>query len=181
MAQLPDPYERLTTEQRTRFDAMQETRGKIKGMYRVLFNHPELTLTVSDLGTFVRFGGVLSYRQKEVAILTAARDLQAAFVWQQHVGPAREAGTPGPTIDGILAETGPPVVPDYDEDLLVWRVALLAVRCKSIPDSLADDVICRVGIEGLVELVIVSSFYRMIASVVCCFDVPLPDPAHPPF
>lgn len=181
MTRLPDPYKSLSDEHRAIFDSMEKKRGPIRGMYRTLFNHPELALAVSNLGTFIRFEGALSFREKEVAILTAARYLRAGFVWQQHERPALNAGAPQATIDGVKSGKGPPTTDECKFDILAWRVASLAMEGKSIPDDLAQEAKKRVGTNGLIEIVVVAGFYKMIACVVTAFDVPLPDRSSPPF
>ena len=57
MARLPDPTAALSPEAQAIYDQLVGRRGRIDGMYRSLLNHPELTRQVSDLGTFLRFGG----------------------------------------------------------------------------------------------------------------------------
>ena len=37
------------------------------------------------------------------------------------------------------------------------------------------------GIKGVIELVVLVGFYRMIAGVIFSFDVPLPEDATDPF
>ena len=183
MARLPDPYPNLSDDARARFNDIEQKRGAIRGMYRTLFNHPDLAIRVSELGTFLRFGGILNSRDKEVAILTAARHLRAGFVWQQHLQPARVANTPQATIDAIKNSVAPPKDGTSDVDILAWQIASLTMDGVSIPTDLANEAKARagVGIEGMIELVIIAGFYKMIAGVVTAFDVPLPDPSAPPF
>jgi 4-carboxymuconolactone decarboxylase len=63
--------------------------------------------------------------------------------------------------------------------------ALVAARCvvesRSIPPDLQERLIGLVGMEGLIELVVLVGFYRMIAGVIFAFDVPLPEGATAPF
>jgi 4-carboxymuconolactone decarboxylase len=63
--------------------------------------------------------------------------------------------------------------------------ALVAARCvlasRPIPPDLQETLIGLVGVKGVIELVVLVGFYRMIAGVIFAFDVPLPEGAAAPF
>ncbi len=63
--------------------------------------------------------------------------------------------------------------------------ALDAADCgldlRSVPEDLARRVEAAYGQDGLIELVVLAGFYRLIASVIFCFDVPLPEGEEHPF
>ena len=180
MARLPDPTAALSPTAQMIYDQLVGKRGRIDGMYRSLLNHPELTRRVSDLGTFLRFGaGALPGGVRELVILWLAKRLGAAYEWVKHVPPAKAAGLPDTAIAALRAGEEPP---DLDE---TQRAALKAARCvlelRSIPPDLQERLTAQVGIEGVIELVILVGFYRMIAGVIFAFDVPLPEGAADPF
>ena len=49
------------------------------------------------------------------------------------------------------------------------------------PRDLQERLIGLVGMEGVIELVVLVGFYRMIAGVIFAFDVPLPEGEAAPF
>jgi 4-carboxymuconolactone decarboxylase len=51
----------------------------------------------------------------------------------------------------------------------------------SLPQVLQDRLSAALGLEGLLELVVLCGFYQMIAGVIFAFDVPLPEGAADPF
>jgi 4-carboxymuconolactone decarboxylase len=179
MARLPDPTESLTPAAREIYDQLVARRGRIDGMYRSLLNHPELTRQVSELGTFLRFGGVLPAALRELTILWVARRLGAAYEWVKHLDPARQAGVPEAVIEAL--RTGKEM-PHLEA---LQAAALSAARCvlerRSIPPEVQDVLAAGLGLPGLIELVVLVGFYQMIAGVIGAFDVPLPEGVAAPF
>jgi 4-carboxymuconolactone decarboxylase len=180
MARLPDPTGALSADAQALYDELAAKRGRIDGMYRSLLNHPELTRRVSDLGSFLRFGaGNLPPEVRELVILWLARQVDAAYEWVKHVPPARAAGLPDAVIEALRTGRDPAGLDDRQQ------AALIAARCvlelRSIPPELQEKLIRCLGIQGVVELVVLVGFYRMIAGVIFAFDVPLPSGETPPF
>jgi 4-carboxymuconolactone decarboxylase len=180
MARLPDPIGALKRKDRLLYDEMVAKRGRIDGMYRSLLNHPDLTRYVSEMGSFLRFGaGTLRPDVRELVILWLARRLGAVYEWVKHEGPAKAAGLSEAVIDTLRAGQEPSDLDDIQEESL--QVAKCALELRSIPEDLQDRLIERVGIKGVIELVVLVGFYRMIAGIISTFDVPLPEDAADPF
>jgi 4-carboxymuconolactone decarboxylase len=180
MAKLPDPTSSLNPQGQELYQQLVVQRGRIDGMYRSLLNHPELTRHVSDLGTFLRFGsGALPDALRELLILRVARDLGAAYEWVKHEPVARQAGLSPAVIEAIRTHHEPAGLDDLQQ------AALAAAQCvltrRSIPQEVQDELTATLGLEGVVELVVLCGFYEMIAGVIFAFDVPLPGGAADPF
>jgi 4-carboxymuconolactone decarboxylase len=180
MARLPDPTASLSPAAQLVYDQLVGKRGRIDGMYRSLLNHPELARQVSDLGAFLRFGaGVLPAKVRELVILWLSRRLGAAYEWVKHEPPAKAAGLSDTVLAALRAGQEPP---DLDEtQRAALQLAQCALELRSIPPDLQATLTGLVGIEGVIELVILVGFYRMIAGVIFTFDVPLPSGAAEPF
>lgn len=180
MARLPDPTAKLSPEAEELYLSLTARRGRIDGMYRSLLHYPELTRLVSELGTFLRFdSGALPPDLRELAILWVSRQLNAAYEWVKHAPPARAAGLPEKVIEAV--RTG-----REEQELTGDQKAVLdAARCvlerRSIPQALQDGLAARLGLPGLIELVVLCGFYQMIAGVIFAFDVPLPEGEEDPF
>jgi 4-carboxymuconolactone decarboxylase len=180
MARLPDPLAAATPEIAELYQQLAARRGRIDGMYRSLLNHPELTRLVSDLGTFLRFGsGALSADLRELAILWLARRLNAAYEWVKHLPPARVAGLGDALIEAVRTGREEGVLTATQKAVIDAAVCVLARR--SIPQDLQDSLISHLGLQGLIELVVLCGFYQMIAGVIFAFDVPLPEGENDPF
>jgi 4-carboxymuconolactone decarboxylase len=180
MARLPDPTGSLSPTAQALYDELVGRRGRIDGMYRSLLNHPELTRRVSDLGTFLRFGaGALPGAVRELVILWLARQVGAAYEWVKHEPPAKASGLSASAIEALRTGQEPPGLDETQQGALV--VARCVLEYRSIPPDLQEKLIGLVGMEGVIELVVLVGFYRMIAGVIFAFDVPLPEGAAAPF
>lgn len=180
MARLPDPTASLTPQARELYNRLAAKRGRIDGMYRSLLNHPALTQHVSDLGSYLRFGsGALPDGLREMTILWLARRLGAAYEWVKHEPVAREAGVPAEVIEAIRTNREFMGIDETQEGALI--VARCVLSRSSIPQDVQDRLIHALGIEGVIELVVLCGFYQMIAAVIFSFDVPLPEGETDPF
>jgi 4-carboxymuconolactone decarboxylase len=180
MARLPDPMAAPTPAVADLYRQLAAKRGRIDGMYRTLLNHPELTRRVSDLGTFLRFGsGALPGDLRELTILWVARQVKAAYEWVKHVPPAQAAGLSEELIEAVRRGREEGRLTDPQKDVIDAAGCVLARR--SLPQALQDRLLAALGLEGLLELVVLCGFYQMIAGVIFAFDVPLPAGAGDPF
>jgi len=181
MATLPMPSPGdMPADARDLYDRLAAKRGNIDGMYRVLLNHPVLAGHVSDLGTYLRFGSsVLPADVRELAILWSARHVQAAYEWVKHVPMARQAGLPEACIESIRQGHRPKGLAEVQGAALDAAAAALAL--ESLPKASQDVLEAALGRQGLIEIVVLAGFYRMIAGVIFAFDVPLPEGAQQPF
>jgi len=180
MARLPDPTAALSPAGEELYRSLTARRGPIDDMYRSLLNHPELTRAVSELGTFLRFGsGALPPDLRELTILWVARQLHAAYEWVKHTPPARAAGLSGKVIEAIRAGRAEQELTDTQKAVIDAAACVLGKR--SIPQPLQDRLVAALGLQGLIELVVLCGFYQMIAGVIFAFDVPLPDGEEDPF
>ncbi len=181
MASLPDPVQSgLTPEQKALYDELCSTRGRIDGMYRSLLNHPDLLARVAALGTFFRFGeSALPDAARELAILRTAASLEAGYEWVKHVPPAQKAGLPGAVIEAVRQKKRPDGL--SPELSAVYDATERVLAFKSLPKDLQEALEKAYGVKGVLELVALCGFYRMIAGVIFAFDVPLPPGERDPF
>lgn len=160
-------------------DELAAERGTVDGMYLTLLNHPELTRHVSNLGTYLRFGATLPGDVRELVILWVATQLRAGYEWVKHVPPAKQAGLSEDTIEDLRAGRTPDGLSPAQLEAL--QVAAFVFAGHSIPDRVQQAAIEHVGVDGVLELVILVGFYRMIAGVLSSFDVAMPAGTTDPF
>ncbi|WP_156921701.1 carboxymuconolactone decarboxylase family protein [Desulfovibrio inopinatus] len=180
MARLPDAVESgVRGEAAALFEKLIAKRGRIDGMYTTLLNHPQLAGMIGDLGTFFRFGdSVLDDETREFVILYVASRLRIAYEWVKHKGPARDAGISEDIIEA-LRQGGRDPLDNLQIDLV--SIADCALSLQNIPQQLQDRVVRHVGMHGMLELVALVGFYRLIGGIITCFDVPLPHGESDPF
>ncbi|HET8578031.1 MAG TPA: carboxymuconolactone decarboxylase family protein [Methylomirabilota bacterium] len=179
MARLPDVIGSLSPEAQKVYDRIAAKRGAIRGPYAPLMHHPTLAGLVGDLGEFLRFDGALPGDIREMAILITARAAAQPFEWVMHAPIARTAGLPDPVIEHIRTKRELEALPARYADAAQIVAHTLARR--SIPQELQDRVQAALGVNGLVELVVLTGYYSLIAAVLFSFDVPLPDGTPAPF
>lgn len=179
MAELPDPVASLDFKGRQLYDLLVAKRGRIDGMYRTMLNHPNLTQHVSQLGSFLRFEGTLPADVRELAILTTAYETQAGYEWVKHVFSAQQSGLKENVIERIRkGEKLDDISPLYSS---VQKVVKIVLTDQSIPESLQQCLLQAFGVKGLIELVILCGFYKMIAGLIFAFDIKLPQGEIYPF
>jgi 4-carboxymuconolactone decarboxylase len=179
MAQLPDPSATLTPDARGVYERIARKRGHVGGPYTPLMHHPPLAERVAALGEYLRFDATLPPDVRELAILVTARAVGQPYEWVMHAPLARQAGVPAEVIERVRTHSDPATLPDPYADAA--RVVIHTLRFESIPAGLQERVQARLGVAGLLELVVLAGFYRLIAGVLDAFDVPLPAGEPPPF
>jgi 4-carboxymuconolactone decarboxylase len=149
--------------------AKREARGEgFGGPYIALLNHPELARRVEELGFFLKFEGVLPRPAYQFIVLTVAHATGAAFEWHDHVEHALAAGLPQDVVDAIgsgRTETLP------QPFALLSAILAKTMSWQPVPDDLQARAAAQWGVEGLVEIVVLSGFYQMFAAINQGFDI----------
>lgn len=180
MAQLPDPRPTFDAAGWAVYNELAGPRGGVGAMYLTLLNHPPLAQHIGQLGTFLRFAGLLPGDLRELAILATARSLGVAYEWQQHVPTALQAGLSQDIVDQLQRGdiAGAQMSTLYAD---VWQAARHVAAQECLPEALQQRLLQSLGLKGVVELVALCGFYRCIATVVTAFDVAPADPGPTPF
>lgn len=166
--------EAVPAGERHHFDDIAESRGSVRGPFGVLMNSPELAGRVGHLGAYIRYEGELPGRVRELAILTTAREFDAAYEWAAHAPIAREEGVPETTIDAVANEAPADSLPE--EDAAVVRYGRELLGDHTVSDDAFETVRERFGDGGVAELTATMGYYVLIACVLNAFEV-LPDDA----
>jgi 4-carboxymuconolactone decarboxylase len=119
-------------------------------------NHPKLCAKIEDLGFYLKFQGHLPRNIYQFVVLSVARSTGATFEWIDHAKHAEAAGVPASVIT-----TGVFQAP-YN---LVAKVLAATLPWKDVPHALQDQIIQEYGVEAFVELVVLSGFYQMFATI----------------
>ena len=109
MARLPDlKREELDADSQAVWDRVAGSRGSVRGPFAILMHNPPLADRVAELGAQLRFRSSLTGAEKELAILTAGREVEAQYEWVAHEPLGTEGGHPprgdrraaAPAVDG---------------------------------------------------------------------------------
>jgi 4-carboxymuconolactone decarboxylase len=180
MSQLPDPTGDLTPDARAIYDQIVGSRGhNYPGLFRALMLYPELAQRFAALGTLLRFDGVLRTDLRELAILTVARELRVAYIWETHQENAAKAGFPPAAVTDLLSGKE---LTGYDSLYpAVERLAKHFLELQPVPQELQDRLVSAMGLPAFVQLSVVIGYYRMIAGLAKGFEFPLPAGMSDPF
>jgi 4-carboxymuconolactone decarboxylase len=149
--------------------AKRKARGEgFGGPYIALLNHPELARRVEELGFFLKFEGVLPRPAYQFIVLTVAHATGAAFEWHDHVEHALAAGLPQAVVDAIGTGRTETLPQPY---ALLSAILAKTMAWQPVPDDLQARAVAQWGVEGLVEIVVVSGFYQMFAAINQGFDI----------
>ena len=180
MARLPEPArEQLAPDAHAVFADIVRSRGGARGPFAMLLHHPALAEKVAALGEQLRFHSTLPGADRELAILTAGREVEALFEWAAHEPLGLREGT-RPEAIAVVRERG-------DTGGLQPREALIidTVRALYREHRLTDEQYARAeqefGRQALVELVTLAGYYGMIGFVLNAFEVELPAGVTPAF
>ena len=184
MASLPFDPGKLSPDDRAIYERMVAKRkaqgAGFGGPYAALMNHPQLCERIESLGYYLKFEGHLPREVYQFVVLSVAQKTGAAFEWVDHIKHAEAAGVPQTIIaalqrDESLENIAPEpfgVVAKLLDATLAW---------KDIPQAVQDEAIERFGVEGLVEIVVLSGFYQMFSAINQGFGVALPEGVRDPF
>jgi 4-carboxymuconolactone decarboxylase len=171
MSQLPDPTNNLSSEARRIYEQIIGSRGHdYPGLFRSLMLYPELAQRFAELGTTLRFDGVLRADIRELAILTIARELRIAYIWETHQENAAKVGLASSAVADLLRGKELSA-----HDVLyppVQRLVKRFLQLEPIPQELQDHLVAILGLPAFAQLAVVIGYYRMIAGLATGFEFP---------
>ncbi len=180
MARLPDlKREELDADSQAVWDRVVGTRGSIRGPFAILMHNPPLADRVAELGAQLRFRSSLSGADKELAILTAGREVEAGYEWVAHEPLGLKEGT-RPEAIAVVRDRLPTTDLRPREAVLVDVVRAL-FREHRIPDDVYRRAEAELGRQALVELVVLAGYYGLIGFVLNTFEAELPEGVEPAF
>lgn len=180
MTRVPEPTrDELDPDARAVYDQIAATRGATRGPYGVLLYHPALCERVAALGEQLRFRSGLPGADRELAILTAGREVEAAYEWAVHEPVARREGTRPEAI--AVVRDGRPTDGLAPREAVIVDTVRALYRARRLTAAEFARAEAELGRRGLVELVTLAGYYGMIGAILNAFDVDLPPGLAPPF
>ena len=174
MARVPfATRENLTPDGQVVWDEIETSRGGVARNYAALLNNPQAAGSLATLGGYVRFETPLDPRVKVLAILTAAREANGHYVWTVNQRAAREAGVSQEIIDAIHQFRAPAGLEAQDAQVVQFVLELL--RHHRVSDHTFEALRSRVGDGGIVDVLVVVSYYYSLAHCLQALEVELPD------
>jgi len=173
MSKLPNATrESMNAEQQKIWDKIHEGRTGGGGPYSMLMHSPEMAQHFAATEDYFRNNSLLPDADREVIILTAAREVEARYAWTRHEIRAHKVGVKPEVIEAIRAHA------DTDkftgkEQLLVQFTRTLMNR-HELPDELFKQMESEFGHAKFIEAVGLLGHYITIGTVIRMFDVKPP-------
>lgn len=174
MAKLPFNPNNLSAQEKSIYEGMVLQRKKegssFGGPYAALMNHPLLCQKIEDLGFYLKFQGHLPRDVYQFVVLSVAQSTETTFEWADHLAHALAAGVPQSVIDTL--KTSGVFKNDFPEPYhLAAKLLNATLIWKNIPQPLQDSAITVYGMQGFIEIVVLSGFYQMFSAINQGFDV----------
>jgi alkylhydroperoxidase family enzyme len=138
----------------------------------MLLHSPKLAERMLPLVTFFRDDSVVDAKLRSVAILTAVREREAAYVWSAQVAAARRNGVGDEVIDLIRAKGDPAKLPAEEREIVTYTRQLM--RANRIDPVVFDALRKRHNEQWLVELTAAANYFALLSGVVNAFEVAAP-------
>jgi 4-carboxymuconolactone decarboxylase len=152
-------------------DPRSDTYAGIHGPGGIRLHSPKLAVSMLENGHYIRREAGITARERELAILATARELDSQFEWMAHEEPARKAGIPEETIETIRLR-GPldALAPD---DAIVVRLAREAFTDRKVNRETYAAALDLFGTRKLIDMVQLMGNYAGTALLLTVFDVQL--------
>lgn len=156
-------------ERRHHYDAIEESRGGVRGPFCVLMNSPEVAGRAGHLGAYIRYESVLPDTARELTIINTAREWDCAYEWAIHEPIAREVGVREAAIETVAAQESPEELTEAERTIVRYGRELL--RGNRVSEATFEAAKERFGPQGLTDLTATIGYYSMLACVMDAFEV----------
>lgn len=153
-------------------DAVVKVYGEIRGPWGMLLHSPELAARLLPLVTYFHQESRVEGKLRSVAILAAARELGAEYVWSAQVAAARRNGVREALIDSIRARADPGGLPADEREIVNYTRQLM--RTNRVDQAAFDALRNRYGTQWLVELTAVTGYFALVAGIANAFEIAAP-------
>src|SRR5574341_1683981 len=115
----------LPAEHHAAADAVLKVYGNLRGPWTMLLHSPKLAEKLVALTPFFWHESIVEGKLRSVAILTAVREREAAYVWAAQVAAARRNGLREEVIDLIRAKGDPDTLPVDEREIVTYTRQLM--------------------------------------------------------
>jgi 4-carboxymuconolactone decarboxylase len=147
--------------------------GRLVGPFAVMLLTPETGNAMQRVGAAIRFGALLSPRERELAILSVAGELRSDFERLAHEPAARAAGLSQAQVNEALAGRVPGGL--TEQEALTCRLARAMTAERTLSDEDYAAGIAGLGRERLAELTWLAGYYAALALALAVFRPVLPE------
>jgi 4-carboxymuconolactone decarboxylase len=165
--------DQLSAEDQPIWDRIHAARSGGGGPYSMLLHVPALAGRLAETEDYFRLHSALPDADREIIILTAARELEAHYPWTRHEIRAHHAGVRPEVIETIRAKGSFEKFSVHEKFLAEFTLSLLREHKLSAElFACAEQELTR---RQLIEAVGLVGHYGAISLVVNVFEVPAPE------
>lgn len=165
--------EDLSSEDQRVWDHIHTARSGGGGPYSMLLHVPTLAGHLAETEDYFRLHSALPDADREIIILTAARELEAHYPWTRHEIRAHKSGTRPEVIEAIRAKGS--LANFTPREKLFVDLTLSLLREHKLSDELFARAERELTRRQLIEVIGLVGHYGTISLVVNAFEVPAPE------
>ena len=174
---IPTDSEEFSEETRSAIRHIKSTRKSMPPPSSYLTYAGEAGARLSDFVEYLRYHTSLTDAESELAICTAVRSANAAFIWNAHVKLGLAAGPREEAIHAV--DTYGPLEDLTDDEALIIQFGRELLEAQTVSDKTYEAVKRRYSEKGMMELTALMSVYMMNATVLRVMQHPAPPDARP--
>ncbi len=165
--------EDLTPEHQQIWDHINAARSGGGGPYSILLHSPAMAQHIAATEDYFRTSSLLPDADREIIILTAAREVDARYAWSRHEIRAHNVGIRPEVIEALRAKA--PVDKFSGKERLLVEFSRTLMRDHTLPDELFARMESEFGRAKFVEAVGLLGHYITIGTVIRMFEVNPPE------
>jgi len=162
----------VSAEHQAVVDGVLKVFGQIRGPFSMLLHSPKLAGQMLGMVNFWRSDSIVDGKDRSLAILTAVREREGAYVWAAQVAAARRAGVRDEAIDVIRAKGDLSKLAPEEREIVNYTRQL--VQKNRVDQATFDTLHKKHGTPWLVELTVAAGYYSVLCGVVSAFEVAAP-------
>jgi alkylhydroperoxidase family enzyme len=145
--------------------------GALVNVFRIMLRSPQIATLVVKLGAAQFGSGSLSSADRELSILTAGSRFDSAYEMSQHEQISQSVGVTSSQRAAVaVGQWDSPEFTESQQALLAFVAAVAA--SPTVPDPVFESVQRHYSDQQIVEIVILTGFYFLIARVSTVFEIP---------
>jgi alkylhydroperoxidase family enzyme len=174
MSRLPAvKREDLTADHQKIWDRIHAKRSGGGGPYSMLMHSPAMADHLAATEDYFRDHSLLADADREIIILTAAREVDARYAWSRHEIRAHNVGIRPEVIEALRAKA--PLDQFTGRELLLVEFTRTLMHDHTLSDELFARMEIEFGRAKFIEAVGLLGHYMTIGTVIRMFDVKPPE------
>jgi alkylhydroperoxidase family enzyme len=163
----------LSAEHQKIWDHIHAARSGGGGPYSMLLHSPAMAQHIAATEDYFRTSSLLSDPDREIIILTAAREVEARYAWSRHEIRAHNVGIRPEVIEALRAKAS--IDQFTSKERLLVEFTRTLMHEHTLPDELFTRMESEFGRAKLIEAVGLLGHYITIGTVIRMFEVEPPE------